>query len=123
MAVKRAVVLPELDSPTSPTTSFEWSLRLKSRNAGIRFAPSVKLTDRFSISRRGAGIAQGSPYVQVIAQSLAEQIEADNGKTNGKRWTEQRPIRNTNIALRLVDHDAPIREGGLGAQAEIAQRR
>src|SRR5215471_2887276 len=122
MTARSAVDLPEPDSPTTPTISPGCSARVRSFTAGWSTPPTAKLTLRFSISRRGSDIAERSLQVEAIAQSLAEEVEADDGGADGQRGPEERPEGDADVLLRLVDHDAPVRVRRLGAQAEIAQR-
>src|SRR5215813_10279959 len=79
-------------------------------------------TRRPRMSSSGSGIAEREVQVEASAQSLAEEVEADDGGADGQRGAEERPEGDADVLLRLVDHDAPVRVRRLGAQAEIAQR-
>src|SRR5262250_2746623 len=122
MTARSAVDLPEPDSPTRPTISPGCRARVRSFTAGWSAPPTAKLTLRFSISRSGSDIAERALQVETIAQSLAEEVEADDGGADGQRGAEERPEGDADVLLRLVDHDSPVRVRRLGAQAEIAQR-
>src|SRR5215813_10988156 len=121
MTARSTVDLPEPDSPTTPTISPGCRARVRSFTAGWSTPPTAKLTLRFSISRSGSDIAERALQVKAIAQSLAEEVEADDGGADGHRGAEERPEGDADVLLRLVDHDAPVRVRRLGAQAEIAQ--
>src|SRR5882724_7608252 len=121
MTARRAVDFPEPDSPTSPTTSFGESVRVNSLTAGRSTPPTAKLTERFLISRRASGIAEGALEVEAIAQALAQEVETYDRRADGERGAQQRPERYADVLLRLVDHDTPIGVWRLGTQAEITQ--
>src|SRR5262249_14053 len=120
MTARSTVDLPEPASPTTPTISPGCRARVRSFTAGWSTPPTAKLTLRFSISRSGSGIAERALQVKAIAQSLAEEVEADDGGADGHRGAEERPEGDADVLLRLVDHDAPVRVRRLGAQADIA---
>src|SRR5262245_24365486 len=122
MTARSAVDLPEPDSPTTPTISPGCRARVKSFTAGWSTPPTAKLTLRFSISRSGSNIAERALQVEAIAQSLAKEVEADDGGADGQRGAEERPEGDADVLLCLVDHDAPVRVRRLRAQAEITQR-
>src|SRR5215472_2298497 len=60
--------------------------------------------------------------MEAIAQPLAEEIEADDGRADGQDRAEERPEGDADVLLRFVDHDPPVRVRWLGAEAEIAER-
>src|SRR5579885_3542347 len=121
MTANSAVDFPEPDSPTSPTTSPAWIARLNSASAGIRRPPTRKLMLSPSISRSGSGIGQRGAQMEPVAQPFAEEIEADDRERDGEGRPEERPEGDADLLLRLVDHDAPIGERRLRAEAEIAE--
>jgi hypothetical protein len=55
--------------------------------------------------------------IEAIAQGIAEDVEAQDDEDDGEGWTQEHPGVAGQINLRLTDHRAPFRGGGLHTQS------
>src|SRR5690606_23181831 len=107
--------LPEPDSPMRPTRSPGpiWNdTSCTSSTAPARtVSPSTLSTDPPELG------------VEVVAQAVAEQVEAEHGQRDGQAGPEGQARRGEQQLLRLLQHAAPRRRRRAGAEAEEGQRR
>src|SRR5471030_3197088 len=112
-------LLPEPDSPTTPTTSpglTDISIR---STAGS----PLKLTARLRMVRRS--FMSRHPFefgIECIAQPVAEQVDHQDRNQNGKPRHGHDPPRTFDVITRRREHCAPLRRRRLHAEAEKAER-
>src|SRR5262245_57681816 len=118
-----SVVLPQPDSPTRPRISPARIVRLTPSSTLATPAPVMKETKRLSTSRRlSPGVATSDPWVEDIAQAVAQKIEAHHDQENGKARRQRGPPGFGQELARFGDHATPLRLRRRGAEAEEPQR-
>src|ERR1700736_613708 len=122
---KPVTVLPEPDSPTSPSTSPRSTVKLAPSTA--RTAPwRVKNdVDRSVTASTGAGMQ--SPLearVHHVAQPVAHQVDGDDGDQQGDAGIERDPVvAREHVAVAVGDQQAERWLGDRDAYAEERERR
>src|SRR5690606_33555560 len=128
-------LLPQPDSPTTPSTSPGASARLTPSTATCSRPSGPKTTRRFSIASSGSPGAAGGgacdrvgsiasanlhpqPWIQDVAQAVAEQVEAEAHQRHRDAGEEADVRRLAQVVLAFGDHVAP---GGRGWRRSDAQ--
>src|SRR6478735_6444911 len=106
-------LLPEPDSPTTPSTSP--SSRVRSMRSTARSVPWEvgNSTLRFSISSRGMGSAL-QLGVERIAQAVTEKVEGEHGDEDGEARERGDPPGAQHELAGIGEHRAPFRGRRLG---------
>src|SRR5215472_14103190 len=121
--VLASVVLPQPDSPTRPMISPVRIVRLTPSSTLAAPASVTKETRRVSTSRRlSPGVATSDPWIEDIAQAVAQKIEAHHDQENGKARRQRGPPGLGQELARFGDHATPLRLRRRGAEAEEPQR-
>src|SRR5262249_49099761 len=122
MALAR-VVLPQPDSPTRPMISPARSVRLTPSSTLAVPASVRKETRRLSTSSRlSPGVATSHPWVEHVAQAIAQKIEAHHDEKDGKAGRQRGPPGLGQELARFGDHAAPFRRRRRGPEAQEAER-
>src|SRR5256885_16473271 len=118
-----SVVLPQPDSPTRPMISPGRIVRLTPSSTLATPDSVAKETRRFSTSRRlSPGNATSDPWIEDVAQAVAQKIEAHHDEEDGKARGQGGPPGLGQEFPRLGDHASPFRCRRRGAEAEEAER-
>src|SRR5215471_2968120 len=121
--VLASVVLPQPDSPTRPMISPVRIVRLTPSSTLAAPASVTKETRRVSTSRRlSPGVATSDPWIEDIAQAVAQKIEAHHDQENGKARRQRGPPGLGQELARFGDHAAPLRRRRRGAETEETKR-
>src|SRR3954465_5889705 len=115
-------LLPEPDSPTTPSTSPSSRLRLTPSTARITPPALGKSTDRFSSSRRSTGLSF-QLRVEGVAQSVANEVEGEDGDQNHQAGEGHYPPGAQDELAGVGQHSAPFRRRRLRAKSQEAERR
>ena len=91
MIAREVTLLPQPDSPTTPTVSWAWTSKVTPRTAWTRPDEDENSTSRSRTERRGASLAVRpatdrpsprssslEPRVEGLAQAVAQQVEAED---------------------------------------------
>src|SRR5262249_23287165 len=124
------VLLPEPDSPTSPSTLPGWIEKETPSTARTTPRPVANCVRRPSTSRTAVLMRRLSMQVvahharvEDVAQPAAEEVEADHGDEHRNPGADRHPGDDGHVGPALADHQAPVGAGRLRAEAEEAQRR
>src|SRR6478672_7583524 len=118
-----SVVLPQPDSPTRPMISPGRIAKLTPSSTRASPASVANETRRRSTSRSlSPGDATTDPWIEDIAQAVAQQVEAHHDEEDGKPGRQGRPPGLGQELARLRDHAPPFRSRRRRAEAEEAQR-
>src|SRR5216683_967738 len=123
---ERAVtVLPQPDSPTTPTVS-PWSMR-RSTPSTARTMPSSVLNQvfspRMSKSVSATDASDDAARIERVAQPIADEVDGQHGEED-RRAGEQRPVRgDVEIVLGVGEQPSPGRDVGREAQPQERQGR
>src|SRR5690606_906733 len=127
------MLLPQPDSPTTPTVSPGYSWKLTPSTALTTPRSVKKCVRRFRTSRIGSafmvrsvsGSISSLPQarVQRVPQPFAQQVDAQHRQQNRDAGKGGQPPRAENVLPALGNHGAPRGLGRLHAQAEKAERR
>src|SRR5690606_4346780 len=133
MMDRAVMLLPQPDSPTTPTVSPGYSWKLTPSTALTTPRSVKKCVRRFRTSRIGSafmvrsvsGSISSLPQarVQRVPQPFAQQVDAQHRQQNRDAGKGGQPPRVENVLPALGDHGAPRGLGRLHAQAEKAERR
>src|SRR2546425_2898965 len=137
MSERAVTVLPQPDSPTSPSVSPAASS--KDTPSTARTTPSrVKNCVCRSLTARSSGTplpfpskaAESTgqclglhPRVERVAKAVADEGEGQHDDRDAERWKQDRPGRGREDHESLVDHHAPGRRWRLDPDTEERQRR
>src|SRR6516225_7445012 len=118
-----SVVLPQPDSPTSPMISPGRIVKLTPSSTLATPCSVANETRRFSTSRRlspGAGTA--NPWIEDIAQPVAQEIEAHYDDKDGKSRRQGVPPGLGQELARIGDHASSFRCRGRRTETEESER-
>src|SRR5262249_40024581 len=121
--VLASVVLPQPDSPTRPMISPARIVKLTPSSTLAVPTSVAKVTQRWSTSRSlSPGVATSDPWVEHVAQAIAQKIEAHHDQEDGKARRQRRPPGLGQELAGFGDHAAPLRRRRRGAEPEEAER-
>src|ERR1700753_253343 len=108
-------LLPEPDSPTTPTTSPGATSRLMRSTAGspLKFTARLRMVN--------SGVMSGHPFqfgIECVAQPVAEQIDREHRDQDGQTRHGDDPPGAVDVIARRGQHRAPLRRRRLHAEAE-----
>src|SRR5215204_314160 len=118
------LVLPEPDSPTTPTISPAASVSDTPCTAATALRPCRYLTHRFPIARSASDMRgrPAEPRSDALLQPVANNVDADHGENDAERRTEDHPRGRRDVSRTLGDHQPPVGRRRLDADPEISQR-
>src|SRR6267154_4656672 len=120
-------LLPEPDSPTTPSDSPSERMRLTPSTARTVPAAEGNSIDRFSISSRAIDIGPWTSALQFrierVAQAIADKVEGQNGDQDHEAGEGDDPPRPQHEFARIRQHRAPFRQRRLRSEAKIYERR
>src|SRR6266404_9893257 len=121
---RASVVLPHPLSPTRPTTSPGPTSRVMPSST-CATPPSVTKSTLSPRTESSSGIggraAPAQPWVEDVAQPVAEQVEAHDGEEDGEARRRGVPPRVGQELARLRDRAAPLGRGRRRAEPEEAE--
>src|SRR5512140_14333 len=123
MSARFVTLLPQPDSPTSPSVSP--SSRSNETPLTAWTVPSWvrKRTTRSEIERRCICLPL-EPWVERFPEAVAEEVEPDGADDDGRAGEEDQPRSRLNERARVGQHLAPLRHARVaGAEAEEAESR
>src|SRR5262249_22292105 len=90
---KPVTVLPEPDSPTSPSTSPRSTVKVTPATGRTRRWRKKNEVERSATARTGSGIASPlEPRVHYVAQAVADQIDRNDGDQQCDAGVERNPV-------------------------------
>src|SRR5262249_10774308 len=117
------VVLPQPDSPTNPMTSPARTAKLTPSSTLATPCSVANETRRFSISRRlSRGACTANPWIEDIAQPVAQEIEPHHHEKDRKSRGQRVPPSLGQEFARFGDHASPFRRRRGCAETKEAQR-
>src|SRR6516165_11532043 len=118
-----SVLLPQPDSPTSPMISPGRMLKLTPSSTLAAPCSVANETRRFSTSRRlSPGACTANPWIEDIAQPIAQEVEAHHYEKDGKSRCQRIPPGLGQEFARFGDHAPPFRRRRWCAETEEAER-
>src|SRR5215472_17751291 len=118
-----SVVLPQPDSPTSPMISPGRIVKLTPSSTLATPCSVANETRRFSTSRRlSPGDCTANPWIEDIAQPIAQEVEAHHYEKDGKSRCQRIPPGLGQEFARFGDHAPPFRRRRWCAETEEAER-
>src|SRR5215471_4494202 len=118
ITLRNAWLLPEPDSPTTPTVSPSAIAKDTSLTALTSPSGVSKRVLRFSTSSSATSTILG---VEGVAQSVADEVEAEQGGGKENGGEHQHPRRGLHLGSAVGDQHAPARIGFLHAEAKERQ--
>ena len=120
MIASAETVLPEPDSPTTPS---DWRSAIANETPRTtRLKPPGTGRSTLSFSTSTSITARAQLRVERVAQAVAEQVEAEHGEGDREPRKHCEPRRQIEPGLRVRQHPSPRDQRRLGAEAEIGER-
>src|SRR5262245_38102895 len=114
-------VFPQPLSPTSPSTSPRWMVKLTPSTARRTPCPVGKCVCRSSTARRATSDLQAR--IEGVAEPVAEQVDGQHGQHDGQSRKGGEPPGGGDVVSPIGEHPAPGGRGWLDAEPEEGERR
>src|SRR5262245_38523038 len=120
MMDSEVTLLPQPDSPTSPSTSLVSIVKLTPSTARSTPWLVAKCVSSPSTDRRGV-TSHLQPRIERVAQPVAEEVDGQHGQHDREPWKRREPPGCRDVVPSVGEHPAPGRRRRLHAEPEERQ--